>query len=434
MIIDGNNPPTSRTAPRGPIRVSGQQTLFLDYLRHLERHGEGRRALQLRLSLLRPVNRRDHHVRAAAAGFDALINTGQGQLFMLGNADLLVVYVSGAQSLVEREVQRAAFLFSDDPLLKDGEGTATLAVWFDVERDFRELLSAARRGCLDAKAPAARHTSADGSGRAVDPAKTAADPLTPELLARVEAALQRADLSNLIRRRSVCGLSALLVPELRFTELSISIRDLGTIVLPGVDLTANHWLFRHLTETLDRRMLSMLAKPDYVRVSGDIAIPLNVSTLLSEAFAVFDRSAIGRRPETIVLTVRAADVFADLAGFLRARTVVRDRGYRCCLGGLDHDSATMFDLERLGTDLVEIPWQPAMAAANDDPERRSEIRIAGRGGTRTVLSGVDGPEAAIFGQSQGIALFQGPYIDRLVAEDHRRRQFSRLQRSIGDGT
>jgi hypothetical protein len=75
-----------------------------------------------------------------------------------------------------------------------------------------------------------------------------------------------------------------------------------------------------------------------------------------------------------------------------------------------------------------------MADEDEDLHLRLRAAVERAGGSRMVLSRVDTPEAVIFGQSLGIQLFQGRYVDQLVAEDNRRRQFLRLQQSVKGGT
>ncbi len=68
----------------------------------------------------------------------------------------------------------------------------------------------------------------------------------------------------------------------------ISIADLRETLLPKVNLASSPWLFQQLTETLDRRVLSLLNKHDDRTVAGDVSINLNVQTLLAPEFLVFD--------------------------------------------------------------------------------------------------------------------------------------------------
>ena len=73
-----------------------------------------------------------------------------------------------------------------------------------------------------------------------------------------------------------------------FQELYVSIPDLQQTVLPEYDLGSNKWLFQHLTQTLDTRMLSMLMRNDDSTISSSFSINLNVSTILSPQFLNFD--------------------------------------------------------------------------------------------------------------------------------------------------
>ncbi len=421
--------------PRGASRVSGDEQLLVDYLRQLEKHKQGRRAVHLRLSLLRPANRREHHIRAAAGGFESLVDTSQGQLFVLGNSDLFFAYNDDAHPRVETEVRKVRFLFSEDPLLNGDHEKDPFAVWFDVARDFHDIVRQIRGIASTGSSPSSRKRQPMQRTRTTAEIKPElGEALTPELLGRMETALTRADLSNLVRRQVVCFLSPRMLPEPRFTELYISIPDLRETVLPDVNLMSSRWLFRHLTKTLDRRMLSMLARPDHIRVSGDIGINLNISTLLSEEFLAFDETKGTRPRSAMIFTVNQADIFGDLGNYLLARKFVQEKGYRLCLDGLTHKTFDMFDRGWLGADIVRIAWHPEMADEGEDLHQRLHAAVERAGGSRIVLSRVDAPEAVTFGQSLGIQLFQGSYVDQLVVEDNRRRQFLRLQQGVKDGT
>ena len=50
-----------------------QEAALLDFVERLRKFTMGRRAVHLRLSRLRPYNRRAHHLRIAATPFDRLV-------------------------------------------------------------------------------------------------------------------------------------------------------------------------------------------------------------------------------------------------------------------------------------------------------------------------------------------------------------------------
>ncbi len=411
-------------------RLPSQEHLLLDYVHRLEKRKAGRRAVHIHLSGLRPFNRRQHHIRTAANSFEILIKALEGQLFVLRSSDLVFIYKGETQPQVETAVQQVRFLFSDDPLLEEETDGRSFATWYDVEADFDEILHLAQ-GWVDAE------QGPPGEGRKRPDARTAlrarqdqGDPLTPDVLGRVEVALERADLSNLVRRQSVCRVDKHMVPEAVFSELFISIRDLRETLLPGVNLLSNRWLFQHLTETLDKRMLVMLSRNDAITVSGEISFNLNVSTLLSPEFTAFDDNMTAGRRGVMIIELQEMDIFSDLSAYLFAREFAHEKGYRICLDGLTHHTMSLIDRERLGADLVKLSWHPEMVDAGEEMHEEIRAMVGLAGDSRVVLCRVDNREAVDFGQSMGIRMFQGRYVETLIAEDNRRREFLRLKRRI----
>ena len=418
-------------APDTASRQSSQENLLLDYVYRLERHKGGRKVVQVHLSRLKPFNRREHHVRVAANSFEALVKALQGQLFILKSCDLIFIYKREAAPDVETAVQRVRFLFSDDPLLAE-EALAgdRFSTWFDAENQFDEILNLAQ-GLVDKEKKRQSEVRAKMDTRAALKARQElGEPLTPEILNRVEAALTRADLSNLVRRQFACILGPKGAPEPTFSELFISIKDMRETMLPGVNLTSNRWLFQHLTYSLDRRMLAMLAKTDHITISGDISFNLNVSTLLSQEFLAFDDAVPASRRGHMVVELENLDIFSDLEAYTFAREFVQERGYRICVDGLTHQTITLVDRKRLGADLIKLIWHSDMVDGGKDIESdlRTLVRRAGK--NRVVLCRCDDREAVDFGRAIGIGLFQGRHIEHLIAKENRKRDLRRLKARI----
>lgn len=414
--------------------MPSQENLLLDYVRRLDKHKAGRRAVHIRLSGLRPFNRREQHIRAAADNLEPLIKALRGQLFPLKNADLFFIYKAEAQADVEVAVQKIRYLFSDDPLLaSEDDDTRRFCIWFAVDREYDKILRFAQ-GMADEEKGAAEAARATRDARATLKARqTKGSPLTPDVLGRVEAALVRADLSNLIRRQFVCGVTPKGVPEPAFSELFISIHDLRETLLPGVNLAGNRWLFQHLTSSLDRRVLAMLSKTDQITISGDISFNLNVSTILSPDFLAFDDNITASRRGSMVVELDKTEIFADLGAFLFARNFVQQRGYRICLDGLTYQAMPLLDRERLGADFVKLLWDPEMADGGEEMQESIRAMVKRAGQSRVIMCRCDDREAVDFGQSVGIRFFQGRHVENLIAEDNRRRELLRLKRRIERG-
>ncbi|MEQ9554377.1 MAG: hypothetical protein RIG67_01325 [Rhodospirillales bacterium] len=423
------------TAPDAQKAIPSQENLLLDYVRRLEKHRGGRQVVHVHLSQLRPFNRREQHIRAATSSFDPLISTTVGQLFALRSADLIFAFKAEARHQVENVVQKVRFLFSDDPLIAEAAThEKPFATWYDAVNDYDDILRLARDLAEVEEERLTKVRSRMDARSSLRAKQEQGEPLTPDVLARVEDALGRADLSNYVRRQFVCKVDSKLIPEQEFSELFISINDLRETLMPGVNLTSNRWLFYHLTETLDKRMLSMLSKTDAITITGEISINANVKTLLSDEFQVFDDNVSASRRGAMVIELQKEDIFSDLPAFLIAREYVQERGYRVLLDGLTMQTMFLVDREKLGCDHAKLIWTPALADSGDEVKDRLREIAASGGGGKMIMCRCDTRESVEFGRSVGIDRFQGRFIEGLIAEDGRRRDLLKLKHRIQRGT
>ncbi|MEG3617105.1 EAL domain-containing protein [Magnetovibrio sp. PR-2] len=407
-----------------------QEQLLLEYLRRLENRREGRKAVRINLSALMPANRREHHVRAATNSFEGLVSELAGQLFELKNMDLFFIYKGEVNTRVQDTVQKVKFLFSDDPLFDEKDRSDSAFInWFDVETGYDDLIKMVRE-MSDEGAEEKRPSTRSNVRASLKARQDHGDALSPEILGRAVKALQRTDLTSLVRRQFVCGVSKKLVPEPIFSELYISIMDLRETMMPGINLTSNRWLFQYLTESLDRRILSLLSKTDRFSITGDISFNVNVSTLMSQDFIAFDDGISAARRGSMVLELQKIDIFADLGAFLFVREYCQEKGYRICLDGLTHQNMSMINRERLGVDYFKVMWNSELIDGGSAMRKQMRDMVQEAGRTRVILARCDNREAVDFGRSVGINMFQGHYVEHLIAEDERRRQLLKIKHRI----
>lgn len=313
--------------------------------------------------------------------------------------------------------------------MKESSGAEdAFCAYFDVESQFNDILSMVRALIHHDDEPEDLPEEMLDAKSAIQSRQEQGEQLSPRALGRVEQALQRADISNMIRRQFICGLIGKATPQPLFSELFISIADLREALLPGVNLSPSRWLFQHLTETLDRRVLSFLSKSTDRSITGEISINLNVSTLLSSEFMQFDDSVIAAMRGSLVIELQQMDIFGDLNAFLFARDFAKEHGYRICVDGLTAKTMPFIDRDRLGADLVKLVWQPEIA---DEDQRPAVTEMVERAGSsRVILCRCDDGDAIEYGQAIGINMFQGRHIERLIAE--REIEMARRQPQTGE--
>jgi hypothetical protein len=401
---------------RGP----SQEYLLLDYMQRLGRNIDGRMAVHIHLSRLRPQNRQDHHIRIAAATFEGMVQNYEGQIFTLSNSDLFFICKDAAIEDIDAAIMKVRYLFSEDPLSQgdDEEDLARFCTWYNVTTQHEDLLDLVKQMHRERERKNRLAVTQDRTDTRTRSGKKALD---PEQLGKLESFLIRADLSNLMRRQPVCAITPTNPnPQPVFRELYISISDLQQTVLPEFDLASNLWLFQHLTQTLDSRMLSMLIRNDDTSIASSFSINLNVQTILSPPFLNFDSSLKAVARGTVVIELQAIDIFGEMGAYMFARDFMRERGYRICLDGLNHLTLQFIDRDRLGLDLLKLIWTPDMAddvSGTRATELKEHVDRCGR--ARIILSRCDSDEAVRFGQSLGITMYQGRYVDRLLANESR---------------
>lgn len=388
---------------------------LLAFVGRLERNFYGWRAVHLHLSQLKPHNRRDYQLRIAAREFDGLLCQYTSELFQLPSGDLVFLWEGGSVAEVDQVVLRLRYLFSDDPLVgasepppdedslpEEGHQLAAepkLCSWFDLEHDYDAF-----RFRLEDLVESLRDQGVEMVAQA------AGQPLDPMGLAHLEAGLAGADISAHLRRQPVCAVLPKIPPQPIYHEVYIAIDELAGQLLPGSDLTADTWLFQRLAESLDRRLLATLTQGH--ANDEPISLNLRLATLLSPEFLRFDAEFRRHIPGQIVVELQLIDIFAEFGGYLFIREFIRDRGYRVCIDGLHHLHLPLINRKRLGADLVKLIWSPDLLDQLDEARHgQLEAAIKQTGVERVILCRCDSPDAIRWGQSLGIRLFQGHYID-----------------------
>ncbi len=399
-----------------------QEAALLDFVERLRKFTKGRRAVHIRLSKLRPYNRRAHHMRIAASAFDSLVRDYDAAVFRLFNNDLVIICNGADVADMDHSVLHLRYLFAEDPCIKNDEaGEVEFCTWFDLEHDYPDLCDLAQR-MVSARAQFERdqEEAPNSVAKKEEAEKT---PLDPPSLAAIQKAIAQADLSTIIRHQPICAVIRDHKPEPAFNEIFTSIAMLCETLMPDVDVQANPWLFQDLTQHLDRRMISYLAKNGDTTRGQPFSINLNVSTLLSPEFLDFDEQLNKGTRGGIVIELQLFDVYADLGSFLFARDFLHERGYKFCLDATTHMSLPLIDRAELGFDLVKLLWSNDLADRLNGPRGQILRQAAEKvGPERLILAHCDSERALEVGESLGITLYQGYLLDEMLARNITRKE------------
>jgi len=389
--------------------ASQQEAALNDYVDRLIKHSDGRRMLHLRMSALQPLGRQTQRLHIAALAFEPLITGFEGALFRLSNDDMVVFCKNPSAQAIDHALNHLKDLYAADPVIRDaGENLEGFCQTYDLAKSYNTVVEFARA------AQAAVSQPALSSAPESQPPEMAGRVLDGNVLAKIQAAVAQADLTNMIRRQPVCAVVPGKPPRPVFSEVFTSMAALREILTPDVDIHGNRWLFQDLTTHLDRRVIAFLGHKDDKSLSKSFSINLNVASLASPEFLAFDRKMTGDARQTVVVELQLIDILADLEAFMFNRAFLRERNYKICLDGLTYQSLPLVNTGRLGVDLVKVIWSPEFheSVMRKDSDIIEAVKAIDP--KRIILIRCDDERVFETGKALGTTLYQGYLIDRML--------------------
>jgi hypothetical protein len=376
---------------------------------HLDRiadHGTRGWAVHVRMSALRPDNRSQNYMFALDL-LRGAANAFHGALFNLMNSDIIGIFNDERIRSIKSTVGRVRMLFGDDPLfLTDETGAVEFIHYYDLTGSF----PAFRRLVRDL---ASNPEPAVGTS-------TSTEDAVPLFAMRIGVALASAEVENYVRRQTVFSVVDGPVPAPVFDEIYVSIDDFERALAPGARLAANRWLFQHMTEILDLRVLRLFRKSitgdastttqrfaELMR-TGAFSLNLNVGSVLTPEFKAFDAVLSADARQSVIIEVQKIDAFADVGRFFVARDHLHERGYRVALDGLNYLSLPLVDRSAMGVDFLKVAWTPEMERGADGGGLERMRALVDRAEpARVILCRCDSLQAIECGRRLGLSLFQG---------------------------
>ena len=395
-----------------------KDVLINDYVGRLKDR-DNYRALYLSTSKLSEANQKYLSRQSLVETFDVVSAKGEGEIFGLPNDDMVIIYNKKMEEEILACLIKVRYIFHDDPLVKDSFDLEKVGfvTYYDLDGRFQSAIDNAMKAAAEQSFSALRKkTSTDKTSewRIVKPqVKKLRRELTPALLGKIQKALSMTDFASLIRRQSVCAIIGKSSPQVLFDEAYVAISDLRDMLLPDLDFTANPWLFLALAGTLDKRVLEHVSQHDDGALTSNFSLNLNVSTILSDEFLAFDDGINTATRSTIVLELQLVDIFSDIKAYMLAKTFAQYRGYKICIDGITVDKLKYINRQNLDADLIKIIWHPSfMDVIHEDKHFMDYVNRAER--AKMILCRVDDPAAVEVGNSLGINMYQGFYIQRLL--------------------
>ncbi len=378
------------------------ESLLYDAAERVGRIREGRVALHLHLSRLLPANREEGRIRIAFRMFESMVDAYRGQMFLMTNSDIILICKDARFADLDAIVYKLRALFSTDPLTyaESPDGQDRFVSYYDLEADYDSFFSLCGQMVVDAKKSVADQRTAPQI-----------QPLDAKNLTRVLERIGATDIAGVVRRQACIRINENMHAEVAFQEFFMSIMDLQKALAPDVNILSNRWLFQHLSQVLDLRVLSVLQDVGFRKMPAAFSVNLNMATVQTPVFQQFEASIRGRAG--LVVEFQLLDIFNDLDGFFRTRDLLRSRGHRSVLDGMSPVTLQFMDAELYDTDYVKVSWSNDML---DDIKTAELLAALGPVGfDRVILSRCDSETSVSWGLAQGIRMFQGRFLDSMIS-------------------
>jgi len=393
-----------------------EEELLLSQLERIRDNASGCFAVHLHLSNLRSGNKQPRFLDIASRSLQDFIVGNDTLLFRMYNRDVVLVCRGLTIDDVDPIVEQVRALFPEDPLTQSlmGSFDDQFTTWHDLSQpdDFRAFLVIVKDQETVAKVERENDRKEQASQAA---AVDMGSPLAPDNLAAIDQKMKNTQIADLIKNQAVYRVVPGQKGEIIFREYFIAMAELKARVAPSVNLFGSPWLFQYLTETLDKRMLSVISRRDLGAAPDDISLNLNIATVTSREFQQF-HDKVEAYTARVVVELQVIDIFSDMNAFKYTRDLLHERGYRVLVDGLSPLGIHFFDPSLLQSDFLKISWGPEFVGDEKKEkieEMRNIVRHVGTDGV--ILSRVDSQDAVQWGATLGISRFQGYFIDKLVA-------------------
>jgi hypothetical protein len=392
--------------------VTAQERELADMVARLMRQPRDKFVMVLHLSRIAPALLCAYHVRVARARLSELAVRFTGRLFPMRNGDFVLLGALPAD------------------VGEGGGQTGTLDdIAASLERIFAGVTPAGARLAsvmrLDRSADAllAYLTArTDDVGQAAAPVEPSADlaglAALQSLVSSVPAETLMAQQTGIAMMAGGGGrMASGMRPVFRELGLALAAPHFRPLVAAG---HADPYLYRHFAGLMDTRIMQVLL--DDLAISGPLTRPASTAplpihlelapaTVMSPLFARFAGLARDAGlPVCVCMTAEQAACDIGLTVSAKARLGALDSAL--IVHRLDLSAFDLFRPEQLGPDLIKILWSPRLLA-----EGAGEVArwIARADLSRLVLQGTDTDQAFAWGLARGLALFQGPFIDQVLA-------------------
>lgn len=360
-------------------------------------------AVYVAISKLSPENRGYRQLEIVSKLFEPLLNHAAARLFVLSNHDFLLLTAYPVLDVIDDILYQVRSLFSDDFFISSHHPAAFQHIFF-LNKEKDALLR-----FLTEQTQSPEPERKNVALQAIAPALPTVYELTPDNLERLLYQIEQSKARDFLRRQSVVSFADNGNNAEVFQEFYTSMSEIQNAFAPHLNLTSDKALFTMLTTTLDRRMLGDLIDLKLYHFPRAVSLNLNIHSIMTP---IFDK-VIKMFSTRLIVEFQISDVLHNLDLYRKACTKLNENGIGIALDGIGINELEFLNLEPFHAHFLKFFWTPKW---KEDSHRLQLCHFIAQSRQHTiVLARCGSEEGLVFGRKVGIHLFQGHFIDAMIA-------------------
>jgi EAL domain-containing protein (putative c-di-GMP-specific phosphodiesterase class I) len=415
-------------------RLAPERAL-LDAARRIGRSTRLRMALAVHLSRLLPPGPRPHHRRIALAILEETARKHEGQVFPLRCGDIVLICALPDQGTKPAKesgngfgpANPAALVGTMAALLRlDLPDSTKITTYWDLQKEYASFMAyaaarAAETGLVVSRSPnlgIERHERVAAVGAIAALAEST--PIGEHLRRQVGVRLPGPRCSSP---------SSSLPLHLLYEKWEFNTAALEEKIGATGEIGADPFLQRHLENRLNERLLSFLLQEAGTGSSFDIlsaavrglSIHCNAPALAVAPEAVRKIADIAKKVKLdILVELSYHEAINDMEAFRRVVRTANAAHIPCVLRDVSYMTLLVSRPWMLPFDMIKIEWSSQLTDLHDGDRLQIVAALRQIGLEKIILVGTDNEAAMQWGVAEGIRMYQGGYINAvLAAERHR---------------
>ena len=381
---------------------SETQESIIDYLLKIKPAGAAFHAVMFNMSKLLPFNREPAKIELALAEVNRIFFPLKAKVYKLLNHNIVCIIEKQPIISIERAISQFKRTLPIDPILSDALRKDVFCQLFDLGLRWRDLDDIVQDIEND---PLFRIRKQDVDGNSVTMIDRGIDSETLNSLDRI---ISGSDLRPYLKRQSIFWYDGKEKPHKIASHLFLSVQKIQEKLAINESITANIWLFKHLTTILDKQTLTIMKELLMAHSIESLHANINLRTIISSNFYRFFDYYEKQKPLSFCIDI--VDYMAHPEAMIFARELLRQKDCRLILSGITADHIRVLNFEKVPASLFKLKW------SNGIIENKTLIRdlIDVFGAYKFILHQCSTEREILEGLDCGIEQFQGFGIEKLL--------------------